>query len=318
MIQYTVFFIYVVIIVVLLVGGVRREGYVGEVGPLVISDMVSGEVNGGSRIPRIIWMYWDGDKSLFVEKCIESWRVKNRDHRVIVLDRDNIGEYLTGIDIGGMRHAGRSVEVSDYVRLLVLERYGGIWVDASTVCNKSVNEWVHRLSPRYEYVGFMVSNRKYMGEFRRRGVGEPYLGEDVRRKIMIESWFMAVERGSEFIRRWCKEFMGMNGYRTRGEYVEAKRREGVDMSRMVRHEYYAMYISGMKVIQDGYPLERIKLYDALSTGYYYYMSGGGEEENIRFMERNEEIFRRLEMVKFNSGMRGYIERNRIGLDFLFE
>lgn len=65
--------------------------------------------------------------------CLQSWRALNPDYRLIVIDNDNVDFYAPAYKPCLKRmEEERSISAkSDLLRLLLLQRHGGIWVDAS-------------------------------------------------------------------------------------------------------------------------------------------------------------------------------------------
>ncbi|HIK24888.1 MAG TPA: hypothetical protein IGP91_03430 [Thermosynechococcus sp. M46_R2017_013] len=80
-----------------------------------------------------------------VERCIEQWRQKNPTWQVIVLDRQNLHEFL---DLKLPNHLFSKLtpqQQSDLIRLTLLMQQGGVWADATTFCITPLNEWLSSL-----------------------------------------------------------------------------------------------------------------------------------------------------------------------------
>lgn len=82
--------------------------------------------------PLPVFSYWDsGVQSAppLVRACLGQL---SRVHpEAIILDRQSVGEHIDIPPIVADRLAGRPAHFSDYVRASLLERFGGIWVDAT-------------------------------------------------------------------------------------------------------------------------------------------------------------------------------------------
>jgi hypothetical protein len=144
-----------------------------------------------SEIPRVIWTYWSEEPpSDFVARCLANWRRYAPDHELRVLHPATIGQWLgPQADVEWFRTLP-PVRQSDWLRLQLLRRHGGIWIDASTILTQDLG-WVHgaRRSGQTEYVGF------YIHGFSRR-LEQP----------IVENWFMAAVPGSAFIADLALEF----------------------------------------------------------------------------------------------------------------
>jgi Capsular polysaccharide synthesis protein len=92
---------------------------------------------------RIIWAYWDKGLQGMPEICqhsVKSWQVRNPDWRVIILDDDNYQQYVAVSDLPTTYYSLKVQHRSDLLRLAVLLRYGGLYLDASTLVFKGFDE----------------------------------------------------------------------------------------------------------------------------------------------------------------------------------
>jgi hypothetical protein len=185
-----------------------------------------------NTVPRKIWTYWEGTQPKTVKLCIESWKKFNPDYEVIVLTKKNFQGYITiPEDIRKHPHFNDSPQrFSDLVRLYALEEHGGIWIDASVLVKQSFDEW---LFPKYaEFAGY------YMNSYT---VDKKY--------PVIESWFLAANKNSQFIKLWKREFLEMGTFREIKDYMESRKKMGVDFQRLRDPHYLAIYIAALKVVQ---------------------------------------------------------------------
>ena len=77
-----------------------------------------------------------------VTKCYQSWKDLNPDWNLILLDDKNIKDY-----VDYEKFINKEImlcHLADIVRLLLLNKYGGVWVDATTFCNRPLNEWLDK------------------------------------------------------------------------------------------------------------------------------------------------------------------------------
>jgi hypothetical protein len=191
-----------------------------------------------SQIPNIIWTFWDGEPSELVERCIQSWKKYNPSYEIHVLNKKNIKDYLPDINIDGFKRADDSLaRYSDFVRLFVLARYGGIWMDASIICHKPLS-WLHSIQKKFnvEMVAY------YMDSF----TDKQYIDFSP----IIASWFIASIPNSAFLVDWCNEFLTINDYETADDYIKYLREDqGVVSQYIGSVEYLAIYMSAQKLLQ---------------------------------------------------------------------
>ncbi|CAB9503065.1 Capsular polysaccharide synthesis protein [Seminavis robusta] len=95
------------------------------------------------RDTRIIWAYWDKGLQGMPELCqhsVLSWQVRNPDWKVIILDDHNYQQYVSVSDLPTTYFSLKVQHRSDLLRLAVLIRYGGLYLDASTLVFKGFDQ----------------------------------------------------------------------------------------------------------------------------------------------------------------------------------
>lgn len=130
-------------------------------------------------VPKIIWILWfqgwDNAPQL-VRLVRQSWQHHNPAWTIISLDDGNLNEYIDIVPLPDTTYQAKS----DIIRLHLLDKYGGVWADATMVCMQPLDTWVHSaLQPS----GFWM----YHGRDKGRGPA---------------SWFIISCPGSYIIRKW--------------------------------------------------------------------------------------------------------------------
>lgn len=195
------------------------------------------------EIPKIIWTFWNDDNlPEFINKTIEKWRRLNPDWQIRVLTPKNIGEYLGDVDIFKFKFANTPPRQSDFVRLHVLAKYGGVWVDASVV-PKSSFQWVleEQKKRNVEFIGYYREAATKREEY-----------------PVIESWFFACTQGSNFVSKWRDELGVMNTLENEADYKEHVKSRGVDIQDIPQPDYLNIYLSAQAVMQLHMTPEEIK------------------------------------------------------------
>jgi hypothetical protein len=133
---------------------------------------------------KIVWCMWFQGRDpapQLVRKCLASWEQKNPGWDVRCLDAHDLATY---VPIGDYVDLGRQqvthASLSDIARMLLLHEYGGIWVDATTLCNRPLDDWLPSLMGE----GFFA--------FDTPAPGRP-----------LASWFLAAVPGNAILARWC-------------------------------------------------------------------------------------------------------------------
>jgi hypothetical protein len=100
--------------------------------------------NCDADIPRIIWFFWHSGLETapaIVKICFTSWVKQNPDYSVVLVTGES-AEY------GDCMSSFRQSELipiqkrSNLLRLHLLNRHGGVWVDATLFCRRPLSEWL--------------------------------------------------------------------------------------------------------------------------------------------------------------------------------
>lgn len=148
-------------------------------------------------IPKIIWTYWDQsdqvtDWPISYQTCHASWiqhLVPERGWSINILSHETLGQYL-GPEMIPRRFDELTVKRrSDCVRLALLKKYGGIWLDVGIFLQRDL-EWVIEAGARgKKYVGYYLKAYSDTGD-----------------DSVVESWFMASSPNTYTIRKWFRTF----------------------------------------------------------------------------------------------------------------
>jgi mannosyltransferase OCH1-like enzyme len=96
-----------------------------------------------TRIPKILHFIWVGDESLCPESNIDTWRAKNPSYKIRVWGN----EELHSVDWVNSQHIKAMLSwqlcgVADLMRYEILHQHGGVYVDADSVCLRSLDDWL--------------------------------------------------------------------------------------------------------------------------------------------------------------------------------
>jgi hypothetical protein len=195
------------------------------------------------EIPKTIWTYWDSeDLPDFVSKCIAKWRRLHPDWTIVVLNPKNLKDYLPETDIFKLKFADTKPRQSDFVRLHILPKYGGVWADASMIPTRSW-DWVIEEQKK--------KGSDFVGYYRQGATTRPEYP-------VIESWFFACPKGSKFVTKLRDEMLTMNSLKNEAEYKENVKARGVDIQNIPQPDYLNIYLSAQAVMQTQMTPEEIK------------------------------------------------------------
>ena len=93
-----------------------------------------------------VWVcWWTGLDSApeLVKQCVKSTRTRAGHHTVILLTEENVSKYLDIPSYMIEKHrSGKmlTAHLCDYLRVALLEKYGGLWLDATIFCAQDIPE----------------------------------------------------------------------------------------------------------------------------------------------------------------------------------
>lgn len=123
-----------------------------------------------------VFTYWDAGVDQappLVQACLAQLRRVHPDCHIVT--RETLSDYITVPDIVAARLADRPAQFSDFVRVSLLERYGGVWVDAT--CFLPAGDLIERVEP---LLGAGVIYERWGGK-------------------QIANWFIAARSGNTLI-----------------------------------------------------------------------------------------------------------------------
>jgi hypothetical protein len=134
---------------------------------------------------KTIWTCWFQGRNTappLVKKCLSSWERNNPGWEFRCLDAASIERYVPlrqYIDLD--RQSLRAAALSDIVRILLLREFAGVWVDATLLCNRPLDEWL----PGVMDEGFFA--------FAAPAPDRP-----------LSSWFLSAGSDNYLVSTWCR------------------------------------------------------------------------------------------------------------------
>lgn len=238
-----------------------------------------------SAIPNQIWSYWDSDTitSPVVLGCIESWKRHNPEYTINVLGPTRANQ-LMGFDPKHLRMNDGPTRESDIVRSNILQRYGGVWIDATIYMTAPLN-----FTGNYEFYGYKIE------QF----TSKPGIP-------VVENWFFATVPQGRFITAWRDEFMKAENFPSIKDALNALKDQGVMYDKIPIQEYLFMHICAQKVLQqDPTLLRSMSLQVAEETAFKYLTANNwNDAKGLESLGRSENV---SPLIKFRGGERKYLE-----------
>ncbi|PAT41658.1 mannosyltransferase [Vandammella animalimorsus] len=218
-------------------------------------------------IPRILWTYWDSaDPPPLIERCLASWRQHHPHWRIEVLDLARARALLPHLPVALL--ADSPQKLADWLRLALLQRHGGIWLDASTILTAPL-DWVLQAQQAHgsEYLGFYLQRFTTSAQY-----------------PVVENWFMAAAPGSAFVHAWQREFdaevvpRGNSGYL---QHLQALGLLPALQQAIDAPEYLSMHLAAQRVLQRDDAHYRLTLWPAEASAFAYHVQAGWQRARLK-------------------------------------
>ena len=182
----------------------ERHRRIVQVNPEIANWLTPATATSAETKPdcvKILWMYWEqGIENLheyhqgaYNRMCFDGWRTLNPDWDIRVLDKATASEYVP--QLSEFDHLSRPMR-SDLLRIKLLEKYGGVWADASTLPMRPLTGWVEHCDDDagiFFYRYFPTRLNRLLNPFRC--------------VHYISSWFIVAKQPNHYlIRRLSEEF----------------------------------------------------------------------------------------------------------------
>ena len=257
-----------------------------------------------THFPKIIWTYWQSNIPPTITKCIQTWRKHNPSYTINVLSRSNISKYLPSVDFLEMKGNDSITREADLVRLNILARHGGFWMDASLITTAPL-DWIQERckDTNIEYFGYYLEN---------------WITDD--RFPVVENWFFACIPNSPFVNAWLVEFMRIHDFTNVDAYIESIRQD-TNMQGIPPdlQNYLAMHVAAQRVLQSNLQGQwRTDVISATRNGPFTYLANNewDSEKAVMSLCTNNNI-EESKIIKFRGVERDFVTKHMDHLGCIF-
>ena len=252
-------------------------------------------VNSSYEIPNILWSYWDNIDTLpkNISNMINKRIKKLKKWRHIVLTTDTLYDFINENEIPTNFDTLISAHKADWIRLYLLNKYGGVWIDASIIVN---NPMVFRLIYNNAIKKDAKLTAFYLGD-------NPY--------AYIENWFIIAPKNSYIIKKWLDEFEDAINISFEN-YKNKLINMGIKVSQIYRwgpgDTYLTMHAALQKLIQrNEIDKSDILLYNACDTMFNIHCKCDWDDECIKKKLNNQNEIKKIPFIKLRSNDRNLIK-----------
>lgn len=227
-----------------------------------------------NKVPKIIWSYWDSDEiPEIVKLSIKSWKKTSPQYKINFMNQKNVEEYVSLPNNWKTLPAYRQ---SDIIRLRLLEKYGGVWIDASTILLEDLDKFISE-----DNLTLFITPRSTF------------------ENPVFENWFISAPPNNKVIKLWIEEVL----------IALSNPKEYIDKSndynkKYIRNAYYHICHLALKNIYENHKkfFNGAKIYDCNETAFYYQI----KTPNLKYLFKNKFDKSRL-MIKLTKGHRREID-----------
>ena len=232
-----------------------------------------------TTIPKTIWTYWDDPENVpsIVRHCIATWHIHNPDWKIFLLNKNNWRRHLgpADLDEAALRFNESPNRFSDYLRVALLVKYGGIWMDASILAFESLERMFAMHRPPYPPWDTAPAEAGFVAFAR------VSISADLEYPI-CDSWFLASEKGGALLQATKVEMMRMQSFDTIAAYIDDLEAKGTKIWNLSSAEYAVVYGWINHALRQGGKTNpfRACLYEGVSAGVgpYWYMNDAWDEK----------------------------------------
>lgn len=152
-------------------------------------------------VPGIVWTYWEQGwehAPSLCQACVKSWRLANPELHFQQISSVDLPELLP--ELCGWKRFWElpAAQRADVLRLALLEKFGGLWVDATLFCSAPVMPWLQALkeggSGSEQEGFFFVFDRSQSKSW----PCDPFVDCE----LWISNWFIASSPGHPLTSNW--------------------------------------------------------------------------------------------------------------------
>ncbi len=190
-----------------------------------------------SIIPKIIWMYWEGELPLFVEKCVENIKNKNPTYEVNFLTPQTVHNFCN-INDSHLKNATPQ-QKADLIRFDLIYQFGGIWLDASTIVYENL-DWIQDIISKNKTNSFAYYRAKNT-------TNSQY--------PVLENWLLASTEKNIFFKKWFDELYLAIKFGPKAYIQQLKDTEEnyQDLFQEIgRLEYLVAYVACQKIMRENF------------------------------------------------------------------
>ena len=227
-----------------------------------------------NEVPKIIWSYWDTeDVPEIVKLSIKTWEKNSPQYKINFMNQTNIENIISLPENWKKLPVYRQ---SDIIRLLLLEKYGGVWMDSSIILLEDIDKFISKND-----ITFFITPKSSFSN------------------PVFENWFISVPQNNKIIKMWINEIL--TALSNPKEYI----RKSSDYNKNIVSDclYLICHLALKNIYEkDKKPFSGIKRYKSSETAFYYHI----HTPDLKYLFKNKFDKSKL-MIKLTGSNRKKID-----------
>lgn len=229
---------------------------------LKTSRDVQNKVSQEKPIP--VWYYWEGTPSPAVQLCIMNWRTvlgqSKYNFEINQINHKNLKNFIDRDRIPCTRQLNRSFSAlkSDFVRLALLEKYGGLYMDASMIMCANPEWMIREIERGWTFQAFFNPDNMLYGN----------------KLPVVETSMLYVSKPNHpLIKVWLNSMLDLKcNEKGRLQWLNKHIKDkNVRMQANLEYEYHMVYHALQMVFEKIQPFSKfkgVKLYNTAMHGFF--------------------------------------------------
>jgi hypothetical protein len=138
-----------------------------------------------------IWIYWEqgwNNAPEICKLCKQSWQKLNVTWNINILDKNNINKFIDVEKINKNFWNITPIQSrADIIRTLLLQKYGGVWVDSTLICMIPLDNWLFK--------NFDLIDKNDFFAFKK-----------LEKELSISNWFLATHPNNYIINKFTEKY----------------------------------------------------------------------------------------------------------------
>lgn len=235
------------------------------------------------KVPKIIWAYWDNDDiPELVRMCQKNWKKYAPNYEIRFVNKKEAKEL---VDLPDYWDDLKPYRQSDVFRLKVLEKYGGVWIDASTFLLTNPDDYVSK----NDITLFTTPASKPENP-------------------IFENWFIGSPPNHPIIKEWSNEVL--KALDDQDTYVEQSPEYN---KKAVENTSYLICHLALKNIyeKDKSKFNNAKIYDCNETAFYEHKKNNWDNAGAKIFKNNFKIDPKRLILKLRGSDRRSLDINDV-------